>query len=273
MYIKSNKTTMFLTKDRQLNSEPVLFIHGFTGSHKSWNTIRDNINVSSLAIDIPGHGKSTFNNLETDYYFNDFTNELYLCLLSLSIKKIHICAYSLGGRLALCFAAKYPDMVQSLFIESSTIGLEPGEEKTICYENDRELSELINNDYIKFIDKWENNDLFINQKTRTPDYYEIQHTIRKSHDNKQLSFALKSFSKGTMPYMLHQYQKFKFPITIINGKEDIKYIKEGRIMLKLNNNSKQYIVNEASHNIHMENEISYLELLNEHIEINVSNIS
>ena len=59
--------------------------------------------------------------------------------------------------------------------------------------------------------------------------------------------------------MLHQYQKFRFPITIINGKDDIKYIKEGREMLKLNNNSKQYIVNEASHNVHLENQDMYLD--------------
>ena len=65
--------------------------------------------------------------------------------------------------------------------------------------------------------------------------------------------------------MLHQYQKFRFPITIINGKDDIKYIKEGREMLKLNNYSKQYIVNEASHNVHLENQDMYLELLNDHI--------
>ena len=68
-----------------------------------------------------------------------------------------------------------------------------------------------------------------------------------------------------MPHMIHQYQKFNFPITIINGKDDIKYIKEGRNMLKLNNNSKQYIVNNASHNVQLENKEYYLELLNEHI--------
>ena len=68
-----------------------------------------------------------------------------------------------------------------------------------------------------------------------------------------------------MPYMLRQYQRFNIPINIINGKDDIKYIKEGREMLKLNNYSKQYIVNEASHNVHLENQDMYLELLNNHI--------
>ena len=35
----------------------------------------------------------------------------------MNIKKIHICGYSLGGRLALCFAAKYPELIESLLDE------------------------------------------------------------------------------------------------------------------------------------------------------------
>ena len=139
MYIKNNKSKLFITKDRELGDIPILFIHGFTGSHKSWLSIRENINISSLAIDIPGHGKSRFNDLNDTYYFNDFTNELYLSLLQLNINKIHLCSYSLGGRLSICFAAKYPNMVHSLFIESSTIGFENGEEKNVYYENDKKL--------------------------------------------------------------------------------------------------------------------------------------
>ena len=265
MYIKNNKSTLFLTKDRELGDIPMLFIHGFTGSHKSWTSIRENLNIPSLAIDIPGHGKSTFNNLDKEYFFNDFSNELYLSLLQLNIKKIHICSYSLGGRLSICFAAKYPDIVKSLFIESSSIGIENGEEKSVCNENDKKLSILINSDYSKFIEKWEQNTLFKNQKERNLKDFNYQRMIRNDHNPEQLSFSLRAFSKGSMPHMIHQYQKFSFPITIVNGKDDIKYIKEGRNMLKLNNNSKQYIVNNASHNVQIENKEYYLELLNDHI--------
>jgi len=266
MYIKGNKSKLFISKDRDLNDAPLLFIHGFTGSHKSWTNIRASLNYPSIVIDIPGHGKSIFNRLDDEYYFNDFTNELYLALLHMNIKKIHICGYSLGGRLALCFAAKYPELIESLFLESTTIGFEPGDEKKICFENDKKLSSLIEKDYIKFIEKWNNKSLFIEQKNRNLEEFNHQNDIRQSHNNMQLSHSLRTFSKGNMPYMLHQFQKFNFPITIINGKDDIKYIKEGRIMLNLNNNAKQYIVNDASHNVHLENNDFYSELIYNHIE-------
>ncbi len=265
MYIKANKSTLFITKDRDIDSTPIIFIHGFTGSHKSWKAIRDKIKLPSISIDIPGHGKSTFHDLNEKYFFNDFTNELYLFIVKMGFKKVHLCGYSLGGRLGLCFAAKYPELIKSMFIESSTIGMEPGEEKALALENDRKISQLIKTDYQRFICKWDENVLFTNQQERNIKEYTYQQDIRSSHNNLQLSHSLLTFSKGNMPYMLHQFQKFKFPMTIINGKDDTKYIKEGRIMLKLNNNARQYIVNNASHNVHLENPESYLELLNDHL--------
>ena len=68
---------------------------------------------------------------------------------------------------------------------------------------------------------------------------------------------------GKLDELSNLKQKFNFPISIINGKDDINYIKEGRIMLKLNNNSKQYIINNASHNVHLENKEMYLDVFSD----------
>ena len=121
MYIKADKSTLFLTKDRELDQTPILFIHGFTGSSQSWKTIRNEIDIPSISIDIPGHNKSTFNNLKKSYYFKDFANELYMALNEINVKELHICGYSLGGRLAISFAAKYPSMIKSLLLESTSL--------------------------------------------------------------------------------------------------------------------------------------------------------
>lgn len=265
MYIKTNKSKIFFTKDKNLESIPTLFIHGFTGSSKSWKHIRDKINFQSIAIDIPGHGKSTFNDIDDKYLFSDFSHELFLCLNSLNIKKLNICGYSMGGRLGLCFAAKYPMMINSLILESSTLGIESNEDKNIVLDSDALLAESINNNMTNFMSKWNKNELFKFQKSRNPDQYQLQNRIRLNHHSNQLSHSLLSFSKGNMPYMLHQYQKFTFPTLIINGKDDTKYIKEGRKMLKLNNNTKQYIVDQASHNVHIENSDIYIDIINNFI--------
>ena len=56
------------------------------------------------------------------------------------------------------------------------------------------------------------------------------------------------------------------PIIIINGKEDRKYIKEGRIMLNANDNSKQYIIDEAGHNVHLDNPSLYVDTLSTYLK-------
>ena len=116
MYIKNNKTKIFLSKDRVLDDTPILFLHGFTGSSEIWKEIRKEINYPTIAIDIPGHGKSTFLNPNDEYDYKDFRAELYLCLSKLNLKKIHLFGYSMGGRLAISFAQRYPELIETLIL-------------------------------------------------------------------------------------------------------------------------------------------------------------
>ena len=262
MFIKTTKSTFFLTKDRVIEETPVLFIHGFTGSSKSWSLIRNEINIPSLSLDIPGHNKSTFNDMNEDYFFKDFSNELYMILSQLKINKLHICGYSLGGRLAIAFASKYPSMIESLVLESTTIGIEDRQQREERYIEDIELSSNIKNNLPMFNKSWEKNKLFELQKKRNIEGFNEQKDIRQGHNKDQLSKSLKTFSVGNMPFMRNTFQKLEFPIHIINGKDDIKFIKEGRIMLRLNNHSKQYIVNNASHNVHLENKEMFTDIFN-----------
>ncbi|MAV93587.1 MAG: 2-succinyl-6-hydroxy-2,4-cyclohexadiene-1-carboxylate synthase [Candidatus Marinimicrobia bacterium] len=261
MYYKGNKSTIFITKDRELNNTPIVFLHGFLGSSKSWKNIRNKINYPSLAIDIPGHGKSSFNNLSSTYYFKDFSNELYLALSDLDIKKIHLCGYSLGARLALAFSSIYPKMVSTLLLESGTVGLNDKEEKEERLSKDLNKSTRIKENLNEFVKDWEKLDFFSKQKVRNNDDFLSQREIRLTHDKFQLSKSLEVFSLGNMPYMMNNYTKLSFPVIIINGKDDIKFIKEGRVMLNANKNSNQYIINNAGHNVHLENPELYIDTI------------
>ena len=266
MYFKGDQSKLFITKDKTLNSTPILFIHGFTGSSKSWKKIRENLNYPSLAVDIPGHAKSTFNNLNEDYYFKDFTNELYLSLLSINIKKIHLCGYSMGARLALAFTSKYPNFVKTLILESGTVGISDTEEKDEIRNKDLNKSMRIKENLNEFIKDWEGNALFDQQLSRNKEGFINQRQIRLAHDKIQLSKSIEVFSKGNMPYLLNSYVKLSLPIIIINGKDDRKYIKEGRVMLNANDNSKQYIIDEAGHNVHLDNPSLFLRTLSPYLK-------
>ena len=153
-------------------------------------------------------------------------------------------------------------MIESLVLESTTIGIEDRQQREERYIEDIEISSSIKNNLPMFNKSWEKNKLFELQKERNIEGFNEQKDIREGHNKDQLSKSLKTFSVGNMPFMRNTFQKFEFPIHIINGKDDIKFIKEGRTMLRLNNNSKQYIVNNASHNVHLENNDMFTDIFN-----------
>ena len=78
---------------------------------------------------------------------------------------------------------------------------------------------------IDFNEKWQDNNLFKHQKSRNVKQFNNQLNIRSSHNSKQLSKSLLSFSKGTMPAFEESFALFDFPVYLINGHDDTKYIK------------------------------------------------
>ena len=74
-----------------------------------------------------------------------------------------------------------------------------------------------------------------------------------------------AFSPSNMIYYDKPFQEFNFPIHVINGSGDDKYIKIGREMIRLNKNTKQYIIEDAGHNTHLENPEMFLDVLNQNI--------
>ena len=262
MIIKTSKTSILVKNfNKDKGNIPYFFLHGFTGSYKSWLEIINKFNKFSCAIDIPGHGKSHFLNLNEDYTISDWSSEFYMILNQLKIDKVNLCGYSMGGRLAIAIAKKYPDKINSLILESSNVGIHNATDKITKYNNDVELATLINSDYLKFIDKWQKNPLFSNQKERNKAEWKKQFLIRKSHNNEQLAKSLKIFSSGKMDYYEDDFKSFNFPILVINGSEDDKYIKVGKDMTIMNNNAKQYIINKSNHNTHMESPDLFIDIL------------
>jgi len=261
MLIKGSKSKIYI-KGKSEDSIPLIFIHGFTGTSNSWNAIREGISKESYAIDIPGHGKSIFNNTKSDYTLNDFSVEFFLLLNSLNIDKINLCGYSMGGRLCLEFANKYPNKINSLILESTSQGIENIEERDDRLISDKELSKKIENDYSNFINHWENNKLFKKQKDRNLDEWKLQREIRTNHDHFQLAKSLNSFSLGRMNYYGDILHSFNFQVILISGNEDEKYLKIGHKAMRLNNNVQHFIVDKSGHNSHLENPDLFVEIIN-----------
>jgi len=167
----------------------------------------------------------------------------------------------MGGRLAVAFASKYPDKIQSLILESATLGINDNNAKKERYQEDLKLSDLIESNFSTFIHKWENNPLFLNQEKRNKKGFLRQRKDRMTHNPAQLSKALKVFSQGAMESYEKEFSTFEFPIVIINGEEDSKYLKIGKNMKIISEISAHYTVVNSSHNIHLEQVDKFIDYL------------
>ena len=263
MKIKNSKSKIYVkSMNEEIGGTPMVFFHGFTGCSKDWLYITKKINKWSIIIDIPGHASSLFEHLDSPYTIDDLCHELYLVFNELKLKKIYLVGYSMGGQIAIAYASKYPDNIDGLYIESSSLGIDDHSSRKDKYNADLLLCGTIEDNINVFVDKWESNPLFSNQRKRNYLQWDLQRKNRLGHDKMQLSKALQSFSKGKMPYYENTFKEFNFPIFIINGTDDDKYVKIGKKMTYMNINAKQYIIAKASHNIHLENPGVFVSVLN-----------
>lgn len=95
---------------------PVLFIHGWLGSSYDFGPLLEAFPADLTAIvpDLPGHGSSQKDGIA---YSVDFYLEfLHGLLQSLDIPKAIIAGHSMGGGIAVNFAARYPELVEKLVL-------------------------------------------------------------------------------------------------------------------------------------------------------------
>ena len=252
MFFSTDKLKFYFSRFNLSKEVPYFFLHGFTGTHQNWTNTIKGLKKPSYAIDLPGHGNSLCLEQNSLYTFDDWCDDFYKVLSLLNIEKVDLCGYSMGGRLAIAFASKYPIMINKLILESASYGIQNKKDRADRLAKDLKLSKHIESDLPLFIDQWENSELFSNQEHRNPRMFLKQRQQRLLSNPTQLAKALKSFSQGGMFFYAENILKFEFPVIIINGSEDSKYIKIGERIDSFLANSNHFIVSKCGHNVHLE---------------------
>ncbi len=247
---------------------PILFLHGFTGESSDWFDVLENLpnKFSPILIDLPGHGKTTvFEN--PDYSLENIADNIFELLLILEVSKTFLVGYSFGGRVAYTFAAKYPKMIKSLVIESSTFGLKSDYEKQMRRKSDENLIEILQSKRIEeFTEFWINQPFFESQKS-LPDGIRNKIRFKKNRNsNSELINSLKYAGTGTMNSVEEKLSEFNFPTLLISGELDSKYTKisnEAKEKMKF---AEHRIIANCGHNTHLEKLEEFVILLTKFLE-------
>ncbi len=241
--------------DIQGEGFPLILLHGFTGDSSTWSSLVHQLkgNRNLICIDIIGHGKTDSPETKDRYDILSVTHDIERIIDFFKWDKVDVLGYSMGGRLALSFAMRYPQKVRKLILESSSPGLKTEVERKNRQVLDEKLARLILEKGItKFVDYWENIPLFSSQKN-LPN--QVQQAIREQRlQNSALGLAnsLRGMGTGVQPSWWENLNQFEVDTLLLTGSLDQKFCSIAEEMVTLMKKAQWVKVNGSGHAIHVE---------------------
>lgn len=112
----SKMPALFSESLGQPDGTSIVFLHGLTGSTRSWGAPSRALSAEHhlLLVDLLGFGRSPKPNL--DYSLDQHLLALEKAVRESGIERVHLTGYSTGALLALAYAARYPEHVASLVL-------------------------------------------------------------------------------------------------------------------------------------------------------------
>ncbi|CJV67837.1 2-succinyl-6-hydroxy-2,4-cyclohexadiene-1-carboxylate synthase [Bacillus tropicus] len=237
------------------SGEPLLLLHGFTGSMETWRSFVPSWSeqFQVILVDIVGHGKTESPEDVTHYDIRNAALQMKELLDFLHIEKAHILGYSMGGRLAITMACLYPEYVRSLLLENCTAGLESEDEREERREKDERLADKIEREGIEsFVTMWENIPLFETQKSLVQNVQEAVRKERLANNPKGLANSLRGMGTGAQPSWWNELPNLKMPVLLMNGEYDEKFFRILKNIEKCVSDAKFVKIDGAGHAIHVE---------------------
>lgn len=237
------------------SGQPLLLLHGFTGSCQTWHPFISTWgqHMQCIAIDILGHGQTDAPAAIQRYDIETVAKDIAMLFDRLGIKKAHLLGYSMGGRLALTFAIRYPQYVQTLILESSSPGLKTEEERIKRCEEDERLAQFIEQHGVaSFVDQWEKIPLFSSLQRLPKDVQKQLREERLQHTVVGLANSLRGMGTGAQPSWWGALHQLTMPTLLICGEDDEKFCRIASEMVQLLPNGTLVTVPNAGHVVHVE---------------------
>lgn len=249
----------------QKKNASILFLHGFMGSGADWLPITNQLSHRFYCImpDLPGHGKNTIFPISQPLNFDIVSAGLIELIDQLELDQVSLVGYSMGGRLSLYTALKYPTKITSLVIESASPGLIAKEERQERARlDDRQAERLLTGGIDAFVEAWYNLPLF-ETLHRYPQLLEAVKNSRKKNNPRWAAKIISELSPGRQPVLWEQLTLLAMPVLLMAGALDKKFTELITSMGQKIPYSVTHIIPDAGHNIHLEQPARFVELISD----------
>jgi 2-succinyl-6-hydroxy-2,4-cyclohexadiene-1-carboxylate synthase len=161
--------------------------------------------------------------------------------------------YSMGGRIALHFAAAFPDKVSRLVLESASPGLaEPGERSDRRITDEQLAIRLESEGIESFVEYWEARPLFDSRARVASEASSVQRQVRARNDPLSLAAALRGLGTGSLPSLWDRLPEIRAPVLLVVGELDVKFVEVAERMVSAMLDARLVIVPGAGHTVHLE---------------------
>lgn len=239
---------------------PLLLLHGFTGSHASWDHLLAGLagHFLTYAVDLPGHGKTDTPRDAARCRQELVSADLVALMAHCGHDRFNLLGYSMGGRLALALSICFPEHVTALVLESASPGLPTAAERERRQQQDEALAERIEAEGVRrFVDEWEQLPLFASQGQLPASTRNALRQQRLGNSAHGLAASLRGAGTGAQPSWWSQIPQLKTPTLLICGELDTKFCDLARRMVSANPALELRQVPGAGHCVHLEQAQSF----------------
>ena len=223
------------------------------GSAADWDRIAEALseNYYCVAPDLPGHGGSV--GLPDGSYTMEGTARAIGGLMDdIGMQRATIAGYSMGGRLALYLALRYPERCAGLFLESASPGIESEVERAARRKADEERARRLElGDFDEFLRDWYAQPLFASL-ARYEGMVEKLIESRKNNDPAELAKSLRGMGTGSQPSLWDELPGLRVPALAVAGELDEKFTEIARRMATLSTKTPVAVARGSGHNVHLE---------------------
>ncbi len=235
--------------------EPLVLLHGFTGSSANWEAATAVLapHYRVITIDLLGHGRTDSPSAPDRYRMEQAAADIISILTQLNYETVHLLGYSMGGRLALYLALVYPQRFTSLVLESASPGLATEMERVERQKRDGALADRIEREGIRpFVNFWESLPLWDSQNNLSEQARRALRRQRLQNNPIGLANSLRGMGTGAQPSLWERLGELQMPVLLLAGEMDKKFVKIGEQMSAKMPSAQFQIVPGAGHTVHLE---------------------
>lgn len=225
---------------------PVLFLHGFTGSGRSWAGIAGHeTRMRAIVPDLPGHGgtgwESAADGPEDDAHATPAAaapgrpaedarprasvertaDDLVTVVRRLGAERVDVVGYSMGARIALRLAVAHPAFVGRLVLEAPSAGIaDPGARAERAAADAERAAVAVREGIEAFCARWEAEPVLAGEAGLPADVRARQGAIRRANAPLGIAASLVYGGQGAMEPLHDRLASVAAPTLVIVGADD-----------------------------------------------------